>query len=108
MNLYTAEHIEVNLCSLLKNHHSGYNYHKQAHILRRVAMAEGIQVTEQGVFIPRQVYQNFGEIEIVFEENYILIKPKNVTLQFSGFIRPRLKVEEILEDYELSLLAGES
>lgn len=71
-------------------------------------MVEGIQVTEQGVFIPRQVYQNFGEIEIVFEENYILIKPKNVTLHFSGFIRPSLKVEEIHEDYELSLLAGES
>jgi hypothetical protein len=71
-------------------------------------MPEGIQVTEQGVFIPRQVYQNFGEIEIVFEENYILIKPKNMTQQFSGFIRPVLKVEEIHEDYELSLLGGES
>ena len=70
-------------------------------------MPEGIQVTEQGVFIPHQVYQSFGEIEIVFDKNYILIKPKNVTLQFSGFIRPRLKVEEIHEDYELSLLAGE-
>ena len=71
-------------------------------------MPEDVQVTEQGVFIPRQVYQSFGEIEIVFDKNYILIKPKNVTLQFSGFIRPRLKVEEIHEDYELSLLAGES
>ncbi|HEX9922539.1 MAG TPA: hypothetical protein VGD99_07740 [Anaerolineae bacterium] len=71
-------------------------------------MLEGIQLTEQGVFILRQLYQNFGEIEIVFKENYILIKPKNVTLQFSGFIRPRLKVEEIHEDQELSLLAGES
>ena len=71
-------------------------------------MPEEVQVTEQGVFIPRQVYQSFGEIEIVFDKNYILIKPKNVTRQFSGFIRPRLKVEEIHEDYELSLLAGES
>jgi hypothetical protein len=66
-------------------------------------MPEGIQVTEQGVFIPRQVYQNFGEIEIIFEENYILIKPRNMTQQYSGFIRPVLKVEEIHEDYELSL-----
>ncbi|GAB4416611.1 MAG: hypothetical protein Fur0044_12020 [Anaerolineae bacterium] len=71
-------------------------------------MPEDIQVTEQGVFIPRQVYQNFGEIEIVFEENYILIKPKNMTRQLSGFIQPKLNVEEIHEDYELSLLAGES
>lgn len=71
-------------------------------------MLEGIQVTEQGVFIPQQFYQGFGEIEIVFEENYILIKSKNVTQQLSGFIRPKLKVEEIHEDYELSLLAGES
>jgi hypothetical protein len=42
-------------------------------------MPEGIQVTEQGVFIPHKVYQSFGEIEIVFDKNYILIKPKNVT-----------------------------
>lgn len=71
-------------------------------------MPENVQVTEQGVFIPRQMYQSFGEIEIVFDQNYILIKPKNVTLQFSGFIRPKLKVEEIHEDYELSLMAGDA
>ncbi|GAB4550507.1 MAG: hypothetical protein Kow0063_45030 [Anaerolineae bacterium] len=71
-------------------------------------MPEGIQITEQGVFIPRQVYQDFGEIEIIFEENYILIKPKNMTWQFSGFIRPRLKVEEIHEEYEHSLLTGDT
>lgn len=33
-------------------------------------MPEGVQVTEQGVFIPRQVYQNFGEIEIVFANSH--------------------------------------
>jgi hypothetical protein len=71
-------------------------------------MPEGVQVTEKGLFIPRDTYQNFGEIEIVLDKNYILIKPKNVTLQFSGFIRPKLTVEEIHEEYELSLLAGEA
>ena len=71
-------------------------------------MLEGVQITEKGLFIPHDTYQDFGEIEIVLDKNYILIKPKNVTLQFSGFIRPKLDVEEIHEEYELSLLAGEA
>jgi hypothetical protein len=71
-------------------------------------MLEGVQVTKKGLFIPRDTFQSFGEIDIVLGQDYILIKPKNVTLQFSGFIRPTLKVEEIEEDYELSLLAGEA
>ncbi|MBN1220563.1 MAG: hypothetical protein JXM69_16695 [Anaerolineae bacterium] len=71
-------------------------------------MLEGVQVTKKGLFIPRDTYQDFGEIDIVFGQDYILIKPKNATLQFSGFIHPPLKVEEIEEDYELSLLAGEA
>jgi hypothetical protein len=71
-------------------------------------MSTEIQVTEQGLFIPSQTYQDFGEIEIVRGVNYILIKPKSATLQFSGFIRPKLKIEEIHNDYELSLLAGEA
>jgi hypothetical protein len=71
-------------------------------------MLEGVQVTKKGLFIPRDTFQSFGEIDIVLGQDYILIKPKNVTLRFSGFIRPTLKVEEIEEDYELSLLAGEA
>jgi hypothetical protein len=65
-------------------------------------MSEDFQVTEKGLFIPRNTYQSSGEIGIVLDKDYILIKPKNVTLQFSGFIRPTLKVEEIEEDYEVS------
>lgn len=71
-------------------------------------MSEDIQVTEKGLFIPRNTYQDFGEIDIVLDKEYILIKPKNVTLQFSGFIHPALKIEEIEEEYELSLLALEA
>jgi hypothetical protein len=71
-------------------------------------MLEDVQVTDEGLFIPRNTYQSFGEIDIVFGKDYILIKPKNVTFQFSGFIHSRLKVEEIEEDYEFSLLAGEA
>ncbi len=71
-------------------------------------MLEGVQVTEKGLFIPHDTYQSFGEIEVVLDKNYILIKPKNVTLQFSGFIRPKLDVKEIHEEYELSLLAGKA
>jgi len=71
-------------------------------------MLEGIQITEEGLFIPRDKFQEFGEIEVVMDKNYILIKPTHVTLQFSGFIQPMLKVEEIHEEYELSLMAGAS
>jgi hypothetical protein len=65
-------------------------------------MSDDIQVTEKGVFIPHRTYQNFGEIEIVIDKTYILIKLKNLTPQFSGFICPKLTIEEIREDYELS------
>lgn len=71
-------------------------------------MVKGVQVTEEGLFIPRDTFQDFGEIEIVVDQNYILIKPKNVTRLFSGFIRPRLDVQEIHEEHELSLLSGEA
>jgi hypothetical protein len=71
-------------------------------------MLKDIQMTKEGLFIPHDTYQSFGEIDIVLDKDYILIKPKNVTLQYSGFIRPTLKIEELEEDYELSLLAGEA
>ncbi len=70
-------------------------------------MADNIQITEKGVFIPYNTYQGFGEIEVVLDKNYILIKPKNVTLQFSGFINPTINIKEIQEEYDLSLLGAE-
>ena len=38
-----------------------------------------IKVTDEGLFVPSEAYRDFGEIEVVRGENYILIKPKNVT-----------------------------
>lgn len=57
-------------------------------------MLEDVQITEKGVFIPHNAYQSFGKIEVIRDKNYILIKPKPVTLQFSGFVHPKLNIEE--------------
>jgi hypothetical protein len=60
-------------------------------------------MTEQGLFLPRQLFQNLGEIEVLQQDHYILIKPKNMTVRFKGFVRPRIPVEQLHQDYELSL-----
>jgi|GEM_PF-2394603 len=65
-----------------------------------------VQMTEQGLFLPRQLFRNLGEIEVVHHENYVLIKPKNMTARFKGFVRPRVVVEALHEEYEQSLLEG--
>jgi hypothetical protein len=65
-----------------------------------------IQITEQGLFLPRQLFQQLGEIEIVQGDDYILIKPKNMTAKFKGFIRPHISIEQLHQDYESSLLDG--
>ena len=65
-----------------------------------------IQVTEKGLFLPRQLLQDLGEIEVVQRDDYILIKPKNMTARFKSFVLPHTSVEELHEDYELSLLEG--
>ena len=61
-----------------------------------------VQITDKGLFVPREVYQDLGEIEVVRGESYILIKPKNLTAHFSGFIRPRIDIAKLHEDYEFS------
>ena len=66
-----------------------------------------VQITEAGLFLPRESFQYLGDIEVVHGKHYIIIKPKNLTRFFSGFIKPHVKVSELHEDYELSLLAGE-
>ena len=62
-----------------------------------------IQTTKQGLFLPRQLFEGWGE-KVVQRDNYILIKPKNMTARFKGFVRSRIPVEELHQDYELSLL----
>jgi hypothetical protein len=65
-----------------------------------------IQMTEQGLLLPRQLFEGLGEIEVVQRDDYILIKPKNMTTRFKGFVRSRIPVEQLHEDYESSLLEG--
>ena len=65
-----------------------------------------IQLTKQGLFLPRQLFQNLGEIEVVQRDDYILIKPKNITARFKGFVRSRISAEKLHQDYESSLLEG--
>jgi hypothetical protein len=61
---------------------------------------ETVQVTEQGLLLPRQLFSYLGEIEVVQGEDYVLIKPKNMTTRFKGFVHPRVSVQELHEDYE--------
>jgi hypothetical protein len=65
-----------------------------------------VQTTEQGILLPRQLLETMGEVEVVQRDNYILIKPRNMTLRFKGFVHPRVSVESLHEDYESSLLRG--
>ena len=61
------------------------------------------EITDEGLFLPAEMYCDLGELEIIRRENYILIKPKNLTAHFSGFIRSRIQVGKLHEDYEASL-----
>lgn len=69
-----------------------------------MASSLAVQQTEQGLLLPRQLFEDLGEIEIVRRENFILIKPKNVTKRFKGFVRSRFPVETLHKDYELALV----
>ncbi len=44
--------------------------------------------------------------QVLQQDNYILIKPKNMTARFKGFVRPHIPVEQLHQDYELSLMEG--
>jgi hypothetical protein len=65
-----------------------------------------VQMTEQGLLLPRQLFESLGEIKVVQKDDCILIKPKNMTARFEGFVRSRIPVEQLHQDYELSLLEG--
>lgn len=62
------------------------------------------QIVRDGLLLPKDYFESFGEIEIVRTEHYILIKPKNLTEQMSGFVAPVLDVSTLLANYEDSLL----
>lgn len=61
------------------------------------------RITDEGLFLPAEMYRDLGEVEIIRSENHILIKPKNLTAHFSGFIRSRVPIGQLHEDYHTSL-----
>lgn len=65
---------------------------------------DAIQITEEGLILPRQLFSGMGEIEIVPSEAGVLIKPKNMTARFKGLVHPCVSVPELHQDYEESLL----
>lgn len=65
---------------------------------------ETIQFTDQGLFLPRKLLAELGEIKIVQGDDYVLIKSKTMTAQFKEGERTPVSVHEPHETYELSLL----
>ncbi len=46
-----------------------------------MSIAIAVQITEQGILLPRAAYQDWGEIEVIKEEQRIIIRPKVLTSQ---------------------------
>jgi hypothetical protein len=65
-----------------------------------------VQIVQEGLLVPRDYIKDFGEIEIIRTEHYILIKPKSLTEQMSGFVAPVVDIPTLHADYEDSLLDG--
>ena len=61
-------------------------------------------IVREGLLLPTDYFKNFGEIEIVRTEHYILIKPKSLTEQMSGFVAPVADISTLHADYEDSLM----
>jgi len=38
-----------------------------------------VKITEEGLFLPRQAYQDLGEVEVLRHPDYILIKSKAIS-----------------------------
>ncbi|MEW6103989.1 MAG: hypothetical protein AB1630_09315 [bacterium] len=59
------------------------------------------KMVKDGLLIPREWFQDFGQIEIKQEMTKIVIKPKNFTKKTKGMIKGGFKVEQFLQDCEL-------
>ena len=71
-----------------------------------MATVLNVQLTPQGLLIPKQALEGLGEIEAVRDDYYIIIRPKNMTERISGFVDSSLTWEDIHDDYENSLAGG--
>ncbi len=60
-----------------------------------------IQITSQGLLIPRNALQDWGEIEIVQTEQHIILRPKTVVLrQERELAIQALREDGLLYEYE--------
>jgi hypothetical protein len=80
-----------------------------------MTVADGVRVTEKGLFIPHEAYESFGEIEVVRTPNSIIIQPKSPSpqriirlLQQTGLLLNReqlLQPERVISPEERANLA---
>ena len=61
-------------------------------------------LVRNGLLLPKDYFENFGEIEIVRTEHFILIKPKNLTEQMAGFVAPVVDISTLHDDFEDAVL----
>jgi len=62
------------------------------------------QIVKEGLVLPTEYIQDLGQIEAIRMPCYIIVKPRSLTRQMSGFIRPLTDIAVLHEDYEDSLL----
>jgi len=46
-----------------------------------MSTVSAVKITEQGIFLPRAIYQDWGDVEIIEEKQRIIIRPKALTPQ---------------------------
>jgi virulence-associated protein VagC len=63
-----------------------------------------VQITEQGILLPRAAYQDWGDVEVIREEQRIIIRPKAATVRQER----ELAVQALREDGLLATLNWEA
>lgn len=66
-------------------------------------MEKGIEIKEEGIFIPLKVLERIGleDFEVEISETELKIRPKSYTKRMFGFFRADEKlVDPIIKDYE--------
>lgn len=68
-----------------------------------MSTAIAVQITKQGIFLPRATYQDWGDIEVVKEKQRIIVRPKVLTSQRER----KLAIQALREDRLLAELNWE-
>ena len=61
--------------------------------------ALNIEVSEEGVYIPKEYLEGFGNIAVIKKENLIMIKPRSMTKKLAGRIKAPVNVDKVLNSY---------